>query len=510
MSIKTVVLVFTIVLVFCNPIWADSDSSHADIEVDVSRTIGEFKPLRGVNGPPYQVSREEPSKAPVDISAGYMEARVNLVRTHDSGVANIDSTTGNLAPLEGLTGLSPDAEKAVDMNVIFPDLNAGPTLPESYNFGPTDRLIEAIRATGAEVLFRLGRRGRTTAEPPADLVKYGEIIRHVVLHYDKGWADGFNDTVQYWEVWNEPDLGQIWWRGMPEQYYGLYEAAAKAVKSADPEALVGGSTIAFVNEPTPYREGFLAYVREHDLPLNFFSWHYYSVDANDPYDFVRIGRDIRSTLDSYGFQSTQSILDEWNYDFRTRRDAKPMDHASFVVSSLIYMQDGDIDQEALYRADREFGPEGSTPTKTGQGLIAVGRLADTPVRLQVSGGDTNGFAVQAGRSEDGRKVQILISNYEIPPELRGPRESDDVMHEKGLFDLKLLPRRTVNYDANGGYDLQVKGLDPDGKYSIECFRLTEGMDFSSLDRQENQGPQVRLQAELPPPSIELIVITKRQ
>ncbi len=487
-----------------------SADRFANIEVDASQAVGSLKALRGVHGSPLRPSRQTPTDPPTDISEGYREARVNMIRTHDSqGAGDLDPGTGNLPPLIPPSEDGSDPRQAQDANAIFPDLDADADSPDSYNFGPSDKLIEAIRGVGAEVLFRLGRRGMTTAEPPTDLDKYGEIIRHVVLHYNKGWANGFHYNIRYWEVWNEPDLGRIWWTGTPEQYYRLYEAAAKAVKDADPTAMIGGPCIAFVNEPTPYREGFLAYVRDRHLPLDFFTWHYYSVDADDPYDFVRIGRSMRALLDSYGFLKTQNILGEWNAGIEAMHNAEPTRLASFAVSSLIYLQDGDIDQALYYRADRAFEDHGA-PNKIGQGLIAIGRMADTPVRLSVSGGGTNGFAVQAGRSESGDRVQVLISNYEIPKECIGPRKGEDVWKEPNLFDLKLLPRRSVSYDANGGYNMLIKGLEPDSDYKVERYRMTKEQDFSLVEESRMKGGQVRLNTKLPSPAVELVVITRHQ
>ncbi len=278
-------------------------ADYAVMSVDAGHAAGALKPLRGVSGAPDMSFAGDALnsgfiKRPADVSAAYRDGRVNLVRTHDSlGAADIDRVDGPLPPLPGPTM----GERGHNEFVLFPDLSADPADPKSYNFGPTDHLIAGIRAINANVIFRLGRGSGTTAEPPKDLAKYGEIIRHIVLHYNKGWAGGFKDSVRYWEVWNEPDLGLIWWRGTPEQYYRLYGAAAKAVKAADPKALVGGPTIALVNQSQPYREGFLAYARDHRLPLDFFSWHYYS-DANDPQDFPAIGREMRAAARSVRLQ----------------------------------------------------------------------------------------------------------------------------------------------------------------------------------------------------------------
>lgn len=482
-------------------------ADYAVMSVDAGRSAGLLKPLRGVSGAPDMTFAGDALKAgfikrPADLSAAYRDARVNLVRTHDSlGAADVDRVDGPLPPLPGPTM----GERGHNEFVLFPDLSADPADPKSYNFGPTDRLIAGIRAIDADVIFRLGRGSGTTAEPPKDLAKYGEIIRHIVLHYNKGWAGGFQGRVRYWEVWNEPDLGLIWWRGTPEQYYGLYGAAAKAVKAADPKALVGGPTIALVNQSQPYREGFLAYARDHRLPLDFFSWHYYS-DANDPQDFPAIGREMQRLLDRYGFKTTINSLDEWNASLPSMMGGPSTGQAAFVASARIYMQDSPIGQEVYYRADGQFGADGKHPNKIGQALIALGRMADTPVRLAGAGGDLKGLAMQAGRSNDGKTVQVLISNYEIPPADRGPRKGPDLLKIPNLFEMALPPRRAVTYDHNRGYDLTIKGLSAKGSYVVERYRISETNDFALLDQSRASGPAVHVTSALPPPAVELVVV----
>ena len=481
------------------------------IVVDASSDAGTLKPLRGVNGAPDMTFLHPSPLLPgplINETKGYLAAHVNLVRTHDSGgLADLDSSLGELPPLvPGLAAHRAEIAATLSRSVIFPNLAADPSNPASYQFGPTDRLIEGIRNIGAQVLFRLGREAMTTAAPPADLSRYADIIRHVVLHYNEGWDGGMHGAVRYWEVWNEPDLGKIWWRGTPAQYYALYAAAAGAVKSADPDALVGGPTIALVNQPTPYREGFLAFVRAHHLPLDFFAWHWYSADANDPYQFVEIARSLRALLNRYGFTHTPSFLDEWNYDFRQLDKAPPIQLASFVATSLLYMQDAPIDQSALYRADHLFDASGAPHTPTGRVLIELGALVDTPIRLRTTGTDNVGLGAIGGRSVAGGKLRIIVSNYQIPTADMGPMPGGPKLHVDHLFNLRLLPLRTVHYPPARRYELIVNHL-PAGNYRFLRHRLTAAGVSTTQEILRVRGA-IRMQLSMPAYVVDAIEIER--
>jgi len=96
-------------------------------------------------------------------------------------------------------------------SISFPTRRPTPTTPRSYNFGPTDQMIASIRNVGAQVMFRLGRSEGADAQPPRDFDKYATIAKHIVLHYNRGWAKGFHYRIRFWEIWNEPDLGKVFW-----------------------------------------------------------------------------------------------------------------------------------------------------------------------------------------------------------------------------------------------------------------------------------------------------------
>jgi xylan 1,4-beta-xylosidase len=445
--------------------WGD-ESAARQLSIDATVTIGALRPLNGVQAEDAQGA------------AFYRTAHVDLVRI-------------------------PDATGAGDIDAIFPDLNADVDNPKSYNFGPTDRLVGSIKSSGAEPLFRIGRSANAAGEPPADLDKWALIVRHVVLHYNAGWGRGFRYGIRYWEIWNAPDAKQFW-SGTAAEYYRLYDKTARAIQAADPNALVGGPAISRPLIAGDYREKFIDFVRLNRLPLDFFSWHFYAVDSNDPYVFVTIARQLRTILDAHGFGSAKNVLDEWNADPTdpvdpADEDSRNAGQATFAASSLIYMLGGPIDAQTYHRAAASVRTGRGAADAVGSALGAFGALKSTPLLIRSTGGDDSGFAVVAGRSKDNRLVQILISNYQVASKYLHPRDN---------WDTSLPERRTLQYSDNGGYDATVS-LPAPGKYEVKRYRLSDSSSLALLDQHIESGPSIHLQSALPPPAVELIVISAK-
>jgi xylan 1,4-beta-xylosidase len=472
---------------------ADETPPLREVTVDATLTIGELRPLSGVNGAPGRefgriASPNADAAADVDGAAFYRAARIDLIRTHNEfGPGDIEAHFSG----EEDAAVAMPADR--DGLAIFPDMNADPENAQSYNFAPTDRLIASIKAVGAQPLFRIGRSSGAGADPPADLDKYAAIVRHVVLHYNQGWDKGFRYNIRYWEVWNEPD-SESSWAGPPLLYYALYKKLALAIKSADEAALVGGPGISKPLSGGAYREEFMDFVRLSRLPLDFFSWHFYTLDANDPYVFVSIARELRSILDARGFGSAKNILDEWNADL-FEGDMSKTGQAAFAASALIYMVGGPVDAQMFYRGDAALRAEAG-PDEVGHALMAFGALQSTPILLHTSGGDDLGFAVVAGRTANGRSLQVLISNYQVLPKHVRPRATPELQQLA----------RTYDYQKNGGYDLTINMAAP-GKFQVRRYRISDSQNFSLVDQTRQAGQNIHLQAALPPPGVELIVVT---
>jgi xylan 1,4-beta-xylosidase len=191
-------------------------------------------------------------------------------------------------------------------------------------------------------------------------------------------------------------------------------------------------------------------------------------------------------------------LDEWGADPQDKDMSRPA-RAAFAASSLIYMLGGPIDSQTYVRADAALRDAGGESELTAQVLKTFGALKSTPQLVRTSGGDDSGFALIAARSLDKRMVQIVISNYEVPAKALGPR---------GNWDTSLPERRSLQYRDNGGYDATVS-VATDGKYQVKRYRISDSANLSLVDQSVQSGPNLRLQAVLPPPSVEFIVITAK-
>ena len=133
--------------------------------------------------------------------------------------------------------------------------------------------------------------------------------------------------------------------------------------------------------------------------------------------------------------------------------------------------------------------------KTAYTFKAMGKMLDTPMRLAVEGTDTLGFAALAGRSADGKTVQLFISDYAISPEF---------MH-KHLSD-----RTNVVYRDNSGYNLAVNNL-PWGKgvFSLKRYRISSTQNLQLVEEKSESGGSLKLSNSFPTDTIDLIVLQQK-
>jgi xylan 1,4-beta-xylosidase len=368
------------------------------IHLDCGNISGVIHAFGQINDGPLPIVN---SSSYADLTEQYRKIGITAIRTHD---------------LYGPT----------DVTTIFPDWDADPTSESSYHFETSDRYITSIIHAGCQVFYRLGESAsdnHTLRQPPTNFSKWADVCRHIVMHYNGGWNNGYFYNITYWEVWNEPDLSGFW-NGTAAQYYQLYHLTADALKSYNPSLKIGGPCTSSVSNVN-YTEGFLHYVSEHDIPLDFFSWHRY---ASTPFEFYKDSCHCQMLLDSYGFTDTENINTEWNLDILTpQRDKDNAKNAAFTACSFTVFQDAGVDQAFRYRGNQEknwlmrfLGLDLSLFSYTGiykrPALVyqmMKTMVTETPLRISTPhmNGST-GVTYLAGISEDKTNISIMISNFD--------------------------------------------------------------------------------------------------
>lgn len=395
---------------------ADNDTP---LIVDFRKPVSRFRPLQGVNKGPLAAG------GLVDVIAAHREIGVPLTRLHDCHW-----------PI-------PDV---VDMHVVFPNPEADPARPESYDFRMTDEYIAAIRETGSEILYRLGETIEHTTvkrfvHPPKDPARWAEAAKGIIRHYNEGWADGFHYNIRRWEIWNEPETRPGQWTGTDEQFFAFYTVVSRALKAAFPQLMIGGPGIGITGDlvgdqlkPSAILTGFLETCRREKLPLDFLSWHCYSASSNPGEPPIR-AHNIRRLLDEYGFLKAESYLDEWrnipDYNWApVSRNTDPLvrqkwyermvgpEAAAYIVAVLLKLQDAPVEAATFFHGEQGgwgLFDESGVPYKNYYGMLAFRRLLDTPERAQIHGMQPEGLAIGAGRDGDNKTANILVSCFSPTP-----------------------------------------------------------------------------------------------
>ena len=274
---------------------------------------GRIKPMNAVNNGPVRQNAEL-----------YKMLEIPYARTHDASFC---------AEYGG--------ERTVDITAIFPDFSKDPYDEESYDFCVTDKYLKDIEAVGTGVFYRLGQKidhriKKYDNKVPEDFEKWAVICEHIVRHYNEGWANGFHMNIEYWEIWNEPNLGWAayaddseldsvalgWkraaneasktWDGTRDEYYRLYKTTAMHLKKCFPNIKVGGpASVSSGMEDPIWSNGFFDMLTKGErVPLDFYSWHVYITNPKELKPMIEYARKL---LDENGYTETESILDEWNY-----------------------------------------------------------------------------------------------------------------------------------------------------------------------------------------------------
>ena len=373
------------------------------LTVDATSGGGTIHPLLGVNAGPLPIIRS-PDHA--DLTEQYHTIGVTMIRTHDLG-----------GPL--------------DMATMYPDQNADPHDPASYDFAASDEVFRAILAGGFEPYLRLGDSWNVrglTQRAPTNPENWVRAAVEVVRHYDEISRQA-GVPLRYVEIWNEPNFKQFW-DATPGEFYDLFAKTAAALKAEFPHLMVGGPGLAsssgsLTPEGEQYTQRFLDYLQQHNTPLDFLSWHVYASDAQT---YVQLAALYRGQLDAHGYTGAESHITEWNTAMQGEDETDAVRNtargASLMTAAWIGLQEADLAVSTFYRGN-ETGQHGNMGLFYADGRAKPMALAFSlwaemaahPLRLSVTptgSDDPNRLWVLAGQDEDG-EVALLIANPDDTP-----------------------------------------------------------------------------------------------
>ena len=413
------------------------------IRTDFDKTVKKMKPMPGVGQPPFYGIDNK-------MFHYLTEAGIPYSRLHD---------------VAGDYG----GGRFVDVPNIFRNFDADPYDPASYDFVFTDWLITELVKAGCEPYYRLGITIENDAdmrayhtEPPADFHKWAVICEHIIAHYNEGWANGYHYHITYWEIWNEPD-GTVpgfpykaeLWNGTPEQFYELYDVAAKHLKSRfgdtikiggyactglrgifmTPEQLKGTREELFLN----FFKGFFRFIKQHNSPIDFFSWHTY----NTVDQMIELEKYLQEQLKLFGYEGLENHINEWNPVHNERGTAR---HNAHILACMIAMQNAHVEEMNIYDARYGvssyaalFNPANAHPFPAYYGMVAFNELykLGTETLTEIYTCDENfsaGEAIYALSASDGNSRKTIIVNLSDKERTLSYEKDEPIYHNAWVID----------------------------------------------------------------------------
>ena len=256
-----------------------------------------------------------------------------------SGRANLmlrESYREDLRAVKNVTGMRYIRAHGIlmDENGVYTEDEHGNAV---YNFSYVDQIYDGLLKEGVRPVVEISFMPKKLAfnpdalhpfwykqnvSPPKSMERWDGLMtafgRHLVERF------GETEVAQwYFEVWNEPNID--FWGGIPRDrsYFELYEHTARALKAVSPRLRVGGPATAAAQ----WADTFLAYVKQHDVPIDFLSSHGYADEEIDNIfpDDPSVPRDtpmddrvalaitkVREQMDRAGYKSLPLFWTEWN------------------------------------------------------------------------------------------------------------------------------------------------------------------------------------------------------
>ncbi len=368
---------------------------------------------------------------------------------------------------------------------------------------------------------------KANGSPPSDYNKWAALVQHTLEHWVQRY--GIEEVRRwYFEVWNEPNLTEPFFRGTQQQYFDLYKLTALTIKNVDPKLRVGGPATSnfdmdkkileaaeksgkpFDPATIPWLpiwiDDFTKYCKENNLPVDFISTHPYpqnfaidspgmpkghgyrrSIDSTR--DDLRM---LRKIVDAGPYPKAEIQLTEWS------SSPSPLDHshdslaaAAFVVKTNLESV-GLVDSLSYWVFTDVFEENRNTDSifHGGFGLINYQQIVKPAFhgyRMMNQLGDEvlqqNVGSVITRNSQTGSIVALA---YNYPPEMKVALPLTTTLEAADAIDQSGSPRQ---------FELNLTRLKPGATFQIETLDRTHGNAVAAWEAMGKPEPPTREQTE---------------
>ncbi len=310
-----------------------------------------------------------------------------------------------------------------------------------YHFDKLDRVVDSVRAMGAEPYMCLGYMpqalapGTTGIDPPQSYAEWQDLVFQTVKHYNLDRQT----PIKYWEVWNEPNLDYSWSGGYPG-YLQLYDSSRDGLVAADPTARIGGPTITPLDVTAP--AWLMGYEQQQGGRgrVDFLSWHSFGRTVE------QIEADVKAVQAAVAAQATyhpELIVSEFSVATGGAGDTsqghrsdgsgggayalaglQAMERAGLDKGFLFELKDGAKDGVSYWGRWGILTADGKTKPAY-HALLAYQQMATGQLPVQLTTTPGTGVELLAARGADGT-VRLLLwhagvvthrARITLPPDL---------------------------------------------------------------------------------------------
>ena len=353
-----------------------------------------------------------------------------------------------------------------------------------YNFQYIDAVYDAILDAGMRPFVEFGFMPQKMAggektifwwkgniTPPRDYAKWEALVRALVGHWTERYG---REEVRRWyfEVWNEPNLKDLFWSGDRDEYFRLYDATARAVKSVSADYRVGGPATA----GRAWVPEMIGHATRARVPLDFITTHDYGVSGRgldaegnqrlfldpSPDAIVSGVRGVRAQIKASALPNLPLHYTEWSASYSPRDPVHDAYISAAYIVSRLKGAEGHADSMSYWTFTDIFEENGPVPTPFhgGFGLINFQGLRKPSFYAyrfmnRLGGEELAGNDSDSWVTREGGGVQALFWNY-TPPKTE---ESDQVYFKRDL------PAKDL-----GVVRVSLDGL-PRGVYTLNVYRV---------------------------------------